>query len=114
MMSEATETIQQALRRTMKDERQVPTKRRVGGRGPAAPYRLLTLLLYGRVPGIKRLGNGVVIVNTTELAQFMRIQNNRLRFYAEKLDEWGVIEDAELNQGNIVITLARPLGWDDE
>jgi hypothetical protein len=113
-MGEPIETMQQLLRRSMKGKESEIVQRRVGQRGPTVPYKLLTLLLYGKVPGVRRLGSGHILVQTTELATYMRVSNDRLRTYAEKLMDWGCLEDVELNQGTMFITLAKPMGWDDE
>jgi hypothetical protein len=89
-------------------------KRRVGQRGPTLPYRLLALLLYGRVPGIKRMGHGRVLVETTQLADYLKTSNDRLRNYTEKLADWGVIEDVEMYTGTMIVYLAMPHGMGDE
>jgi hypothetical protein len=94
----------------MRQREETIIKRKVGKRGPTLPYRLLALLLYGRVPGLKRLGHGKVLIKTPELADYLRTGNDRLRSYTEKLMDWGVIEDVELYTGIMIVHLAMPHG----
>lgn len=84
------------------------------GRRPHLPHVLATTLLYGRVPGIRRLGAGKLLVTYRDLGQHTSTQTTELKQRLTKLAEWGIIRKLELDRSTAMVWLARPYGWEDE
>lgn len=93
-----------------------PTQRR--GKRPHLPFKLAVTLLYGHVPGVKRLGDGRLLVTTRELAKYLTSSNQDLVRRFKVLEEWGLLAELEIDKHTILVTLLPPIDWrkdlDDE
>lgn len=91
----------------------LPPSGKKPGKRPHLVHVLAVKLLYGRVPGIKRLGNGKLLVTVRELAADIRCTGPELKRRMRRLEEWGVIKKIDMDKHTALLHMTKPLGWED-
>lgn len=81
------------------------------GKRPHIPYKVGMALLYGYVPGVKPMGNGVVFITIKDFTHHLRLQHNTLNSAIEFLHEWGVIKEYDRSRDSYVVKMNHPRIW---
>lgn len=85
--------------------------RPAGGKRPTLPQVLAVTLLYGQVPGIRRLGGGKLLVTFAELGRHLSATTTDLKARLMLLLAWGVLKDLDIDRSTAIVWLATPLGF---
>lgn len=82
------------------------------GKRPHAPYKVAITLLYGvGIPGVKRMGDGQIVCTIKPLSQSLRMTGRHIKEHMQKLKEWGVVTELEIERTYFVARLAAPKGF---
>lgn len=81
------------------------------GRRPHLPFKLLVTLLYGHVPGVRRMGSGRMLVTVRDLANYLRTSGFDLKCRFKKLEDWGLFEKMEMDKHTVLVTVRPPIDW---
>lgn len=74
------------------------------------PYRVLTIMLYGELDCLTRLGKGRVRVRIGPLARILRVPNHRLKDYISWLGDRGLVSEVDHEFGYASVTIPAPVG----
>lgn len=77
-----------------------------------APFKILSLLLYGDYPWLQPDAEGSLTLRLSSMARDMRVSRERLREHLRWLHEWGYLKRVEFDHGSATIRLASPPNLD--
>lgn len=75
------------------------------------PFRIGMVLLYGDVPGLKRVSPTKILLQTGEFAAHLGIDYQKLKHYLSDLEELMLLDELDIGRGHCFLTLAVPDCW---
>ena len=87
------------------------TTGRKAGKRPYLPYKVAITLMYGYLPGVRPVEDGMVFLEIKDYVHEMRMQHNQLCNALELLSEWGVLEIVDRSKTSYLLKFNKARIW---
>lgn len=78
------------------------------------PFRVGMVLLYGQVPGLQRVTDTRILLQTGEFAAHLGLDSQKLKRYLQDLEDLMLLDDLDVRHGHCILTLAVPNCWKEK
>lgn len=75
----------------------------------AVPFKVITMMIYGRYSWLTRLGDHKYNCSKSEMAAELKVPAYRMVQYLEYLVEWGLVTKMRIYKHTISLELAAPV-----